>query len=1017
MIETYKPADSGADMSVLDYFDDAYHYQIGRQQKLMLEALILPAPLDRESFSRWLVEIDLDAMDYPTLRLCSPLLKKFGGALAGTPHYERLKGIYRYFHFRSNLIASAGRRAVLGMLDAGIDVVLFKGIAIALKYHGNTAIRPMADMDVLIRRESIPQAEEVLRQYGYRYINPEEKKSTDVHAHQYINADYSSLDLHWYSLYESPHAGIDDGIWKRAGVLDWNGLVVKVMSPEDLLLTSIVNGVRDYPIRPHWIHDVATIVASEAVIPWAKVWEEARKRHLREQVFIALNLVRGISKQTIPEALLETILESDPEFYRHLLELAIDEGQTHELVRGKLDEIEAVLSQADKCWEPCARGRVNLSGANLSGANLSGAPRRIRYFLDENKAIKGLFLKWGHLSLLAELFEVSDLQVLNDLVANRPTQGWGHLTLPPGLLATKQKPTLQTYDARIAVVDAPSSYVLLAGQIALVTVEVENNTTCCWPVCEGSLAGFGLSYHLLSEDGNVFLWDTPRSYLCNPRISHVSFIEPSRVLTCKLKIVAPSEPGRYIVQLDLVQEGVRWFSQDVHQFPRIDLEVLPNDRIDCYDVNGPGIVHENTDDETVIINTRTGAYYTVNGYASLIWNAIVDGYGEGEIVSAFAVAAIFPADEQVVERFIKSLVAERLITPSETGGAGRRGDFRVDGRFGTLVPVLTRHPEPRELIAMDPVRGADKQAGWPHAPAINDSVSGAKCRAPPEPLSQMPTAQPSATSPTQFRRTFDSARWNKALSDIAEGWRRRELWEMMALQDIRQRYQRSVIGPFWITLSMGVMIGALGLLYGTIFNQDMHDYMPFLAAGFILWGLISGLIIEGTRVFTGVEGLIRQLPAPLSIYVYRLLWSNLITFAHNASIFVVVCLWYGLNPGWTVLLALPALLVLLLNGFWMALLLGLLSARFRDIPLVVASVVQVLFFITPIIWKPAMLPGRAWMLDLNPFHHLIEILRAPLLGQVPSFENWVAVIIVTFVGWAVAFWFFSVYRWRLAYWV
>ena len=142
----------------------------------MLESLILPAPLDKESFSRWLVEIDLDAMDYPTLRLCSPLLKKFGGALAGTPYYERLKGIYRYFHFRSNLIASAGRRAVIGMLDAGIDVVLFKGIAISLKYHGNIAIRPMTDIDVLIRRESLPQAEEVLRQYGYRYINPEEEK-------------------------------------------------------------------------------------------------------------------------------------------------------------------------------------------------------------------------------------------------------------------------------------------------------------------------------------------------------------------------------------------------------------------------------------------------------------------------------------------------------------------------------------------------------------------------------------------------------------------------------------------------------------------------------------------------------------------------------------------------------------------------------------------------------------------------------------------------------------------------
>jgi hypothetical protein len=145
----------------------------------MLESLILPAPLDKESFSRWLVEIDLDAMDYPTLRLCSPLLKKFAGALAGTPYYERLKGIYRYFHFRSNLIASAGRRAVIGMLDAGIDVVLFKGYRDRAKVSREHSYPANGRHDVLIRRESSPQTEEVLRQYGYRYINPEEKKSTD----------------------------------------------------------------------------------------------------------------------------------------------------------------------------------------------------------------------------------------------------------------------------------------------------------------------------------------------------------------------------------------------------------------------------------------------------------------------------------------------------------------------------------------------------------------------------------------------------------------------------------------------------------------------------------------------------------------------------------------------------------------------------------------------------------------------------------------------------------------------
>jgi ABC-2 type transport system permease protein/lipopolysaccharide transport system permease protein len=279
------------------------------------------------------------------------------------------------------------------------------------------------------------------------------------------------------------------------------------------------------------------------------------------------------------------------------------------------------------------------------------------------------------------------------------------------------------------------------------------------------------------------------------------------------------------------------------------------------------------------------------------------------------------------------------------------------------------------------------------------------------------SAQFSRAAVSRFLGAFPDRKLRQALTDIAEGWRRRPLWGTMGLQDIRRRYRRSVIGPFWITLSMGVMVAALGLLYGTIFKQDMHDYLPYLAAGFVVWGLISNLILEGTAVFVGAEGLIRQLPAPLSVHVYRLLWSNLIIFGHNIWVFVAVALWYGLNPGWTMLLALPALLLVVLNGFWVALLAGLLSARFRDIPLVVASVVQVLFFITPVIWRPDMVPDRAMILDLNPLHHFVEILRAPLLGQVPALHHWLAASVITAVGWAAALGFFRVYRWRLAYWV
>ncbi len=257
----------------------------------------------------------------------------------------------------------------------------------------------------------------------------------------------------------------------------------------------------------------------------------------------------------------------------------------------------------------------------------------------------------------------------------------------------------------------------------------------------------------------------------------------------------------------------------------------------------------------------------------------------------------------------------------------------------------------------------------------------------------------------------------KAKTDIIQGWRRRSLWGTMGLQEIRQRYRRSKIGPFWLTLSMGIMVLALGTLYGTIFGQELSDYLPYLSAGFVIWGLISGVTLDGVSAFIQGEGLIKQLPAPLSIHIYRVGWTNLIIFLHNIVIFFLVSLWYGKYPSWTLLLVPPAILIILLNGVWIGLLFGLLSARFRDIPQIVGSVVQVMFFITPVIWKMEMLPGRALILSFNPFYYLVEIVRGPLMGVVPSPQVILGAVLITIIGWLLALPFYTALRWRLAYWV
>jgi len=216
---------------------------------------------------------------------------------------------------------------------------------------------------------------------------------------------------------------------------------------------------------------------------------------------------------------------------------------------------------------------------------------------------------------------------------------------------------------------------------------------------------------------------------------------------------------------------------------------------------------------------------------------------------------------------------------------------------------------------------------------------------------------------------------------------------------------------------MGVMVAAIGVLYGQIFKIEIQEYLPYLAAGFFSWGLISSLVNEGCQTFNGAENLIKQLNAPLSIHAYRVVWSNLLTAVHTIWVFVFVALVFPVKVGWSWLLAVPGIALTLFNGLWVALLLGLLSVRFRDIPMIVGSIVQVLFFMTPIFWQVDMLPGRSVLLDGNPFYHFVTVVRSPLLGQVLAFEHWIVILWVTIVGWMLTLFLYTAYRWRIAYWV
>jgi ABC-2 type transport system permease protein/lipopolysaccharide transport system permease protein len=257
-----------------------------------------------------------------------------------------------------------------------------------------------------------------------------------------------------------------------------------------------------------------------------------------------------------------------------------------------------------------------------------------------------------------------------------------------------------------------------------------------------------------------------------------------------------------------------------------------------------------------------------------------------------------------------------------------------------------------------------------------------------------------------------------AFFDTLEGLKRADLWLFLGWHDVKQRYRRSTLGPFWITLATLLFVGAMTLVYSGLFRQDIRTFLPLAACGIVVWTFISGCISEGCNLFITASATIKQVPAPLPVHAFRLVWTQLIYFLHNMVVVVLALAFAGVSFQPSTLLVLPALALLVLNLGWMALTLGTLSARFRDLPLIVQALITGLFMATPVLWQISFLPPeRQWVAYINPFTYLVEIVRLPLLGVAPSLSLWLTVLAMALGGWAIAMIIFGRARTRLAYWV
>jgi ABC-type polysaccharide/polyol phosphate export permease len=259
---------------------------------------------------------------------------------------------------------------------------------------------------------------------------------------------------------------------------------------------------------------------------------------------------------------------------------------------------------------------------------------------------------------------------------------------------------------------------------------------------------------------------------------------------------------------------------------------------------------------------------------------------------------------------------------------------------------------------------------------------------------------------------------NQTKDDIFTGLLSWRIWLLLGISDIRQRYTRSRLGQFWITLSMAIFIAAIGSVNSILFNQDVSNFIPFLAANVIVWNLISGIITDGSTTFIQSENYLKQIPLPKSTFIMRSITRNLVNFFNNIFILTITFIVFPQPLNVNYLLAPLGLILILLAGFFITMLLGVLCARFRDLPQIIGNIVQLAFFITPIMW-----PANALRSDMinfgiyNPFAAFLNILSEPLRGIIPSYSSYLITASTILLLAIIAIPLFSKYRARIPYWL
>lgn len=262
-----------------------------------------------------------------------------------------------------------------------------------------------------------------------------------------------------------------------------------------------------------------------------------------------------------------------------------------------------------------------------------------------------------------------------------------------------------------------------------------------------------------------------------------------------------------------------------------------------------------------------------------------------------------------------------------------------------------------------------------------------------------------------------------AINDIVGALSKYQFWVYMAWQEIVIRYRRSVLGPFWITASTAIYIVSISLVFSSLFNQDIKHYLVYMSLGILLWNYINQTIIESADAFIANACFIKQINIEKTTFIFQSVTRNFYFFLHNLIILVLCLIFFESNLSlYSVMKAVFGFGVLTVNLFFISLTLACICTRFMDLRQIVASLLQIGFLISPIMWIPTnSMKSKAFLLEWNPIYHFIDFIRYSLLPQnfptMVMHPSFLYISIFSIVNISVAFIVFSLSRKKISYWI